>query len=95
MTDAVNLTPTRVAVLKLIAERNGYNVGGLAEAVAPRGTAGGWTQQGATRWGAGFVAPLVQAGLVKLDLRARSGYAMAYITEKGRQAIAQDGGAKP
>lgn len=95
MTKPINLTRTRVAVLKLLAELNGYNVGGLAEAVAPRGTAGGWTQQGATRWGAGYITPLVQAGLVRLDTKTTAGYAMAYITEKGRKAIAQGGGAQP
>ena len=57
----MNATPTRIALSKLLSQRERLLVSSLAETVAPRLGIGGrrlfWTSQGAARWGGGYVRP--------------------------------------
>lgn len=47
-----------------------------------------WTAQGATRWGAGYMAPLVKAGYA-IKLRGEERFNTYRITQDGRRALAE------
>ena len=89
---AINLTPTRLAVLRLLRDRGEVYVSGLAELVAPRGSIGShrilWSSQGAARWGGGTIAPLERAGLVTVNRHVSGGVGLARLTRDGAQALA-------
>ena len=86
----LNLTPKRRQLLDLL--RTGPQcIAGLAEKIAPRGYIGEhrvtWTNQGAARWGGGYVKPLEDAGLVTVDRYVDSGVGMVHLTNAGRIAL--------
>ena len=87
----MNLTPTRIKLLQLIAARPKFCVSRLAEELAPRlddnGRNYGWTRQGAARWGGGYIRPLVTAGLISFRSEAY-GVGTVSITDAGRKALA-------
>lgn len=87
----MNLTPKRLELLRLLRERGSFCVAGIAHELAPRHFIGErrlqWSQQGAARWGGGYVRPLEQAGLVSVNRRVSSGVGMASITEAGLAAL--------
>lgn len=87
---AFNLTPKRLAALKLIAEHPGCAVGFVAQNVLRseykvEKQVGLWAQQ-ATRAGAAYCLALNAAGLVKL-CRTEFGFGTVTLTEAGRAAI--------
>ena len=83
----MNLTPKRIALLRLLGTRQCYRISSLADEIAPRQTHSGtgWSPQGAARWGGGYVRPLADAGLVAVN-RIKG---QVSITEKGRQVLAE------
>jgi hypothetical protein len=91
----VNLTPMRIAQLRLVERQPGIRIAALADKLAPRvsstGLVYGWTGQGAARWGAGYVKPLVQAGLLAADHRVDSGVGLLTITQAGQRCLAEQG----
>lgn len=85
--NTVNLTPTRILLLKLLAARGEYLIADIANEIAPRNTVNGWSKQAAARWGASYIRPLEAAGLVKVNRAVTSGVGLARITEKGLAMI--------
>lgn len=93
-TRTFNLTPMRVKLLRLLAERGRYRVQSLAEVIAPRrpghtGKPIPWTEQGAARWAGGYVRQLERAGLVWVDRHVAAGVGIVGLTDAGCQALAQ------
>ena len=90
----MNLTPMRIKALQLINSSPGIYLGTLADRLGyrghyPDGKPIHGTAQGATRWGGGYAAPLVRAGLVRKDVYVECGGARLYITAAGEAALAQ------
>jgi hypothetical protein len=81
---SVTLTPLRIKALQLIAAEPGMLAQWLADRLVPKRH--GWSAQGATRWGASYVKPMWQSGLVKLDFHTTAGYAKCWITDDGIRA---------
>ena len=87
----MNLTNGRVVVLLKLCKVPGIYASGIAD-LFPRMSSDGrmflpWTKQGATRWGCGYMQPLVDAGLVSKDSRVRTGGARYFITAHGRAVL--------
>ncbi len=80
----MNLTHRRVRVLKLLQARGELYAGAIATYLVPERK---WWPQGATRWGCGYMQPLVDAGLVRKDIYVDSGGAKYKLTEGGRAAL--------
>lgn len=91
---AMNITPMRVKALQLISDHPGIYLGALAERLEYRGRYDNGklvlgSAQGATRWGGGYAAPLVKAGLVLKDSHVECGGARLYLTDDGEKALAE------
>ena len=78
----MNLTPMRLRVLRILQQRGAMQANQLAYALIDRR----WTPQGATRWIAGYIRPMVQAGLVGVQLK-EFGWADLSLTVKGQQCF--------
>ncbi len=95
----MNLTPTRIALLRLLAHRGEFTVGALADVLAPRasyldGRTCRWSRQGAARWGGSYVRPLEKAGLITVNRHVDCGVGRARLTAKGLAALREhDAGA--
>lgn len=86
----MNLTPTRIALLRLLQQTGEYCVASLANKLAPRREghlAFRWSRQAAARWGGAYVRPLEKAGLVNVKRFVDSGVGMVSLTALGQQAI--------
>lgn len=87
----INLTPKRIALLRLLALRGEFYVSGLADKIAPRisstGREYGWSRQGAARWGGAYVRPLEKAGLITVNRHVDCGVGIAHLTEVGRRLL--------
>ena len=91
----LNITPKRLEALRYLADRpDGVYVCALAHAVLTsqwrREHRSGFTAQQATRSGAGYATPLIEAGLVR-KRDAEFGWGIVSITDAGRAAIAHAG----
>jgi hypothetical protein len=86
----LRVTPLRIRAIELVKQHPGIYLGTLAEKLEYRGFFS-WgaritgTAQGATRWGGGYAAPFVRAGLMRKDSRVDCGGARLYITPAGEQ----------
>ena len=95
----LNLTPKRLALLKLLVDQGGeFNAAGIPDEIAPRyiyrnndRQVFGWKPQGAVRWIHGYLPPMIRAGLVTKRLErygvGRYGPTMVRITDKGRAVL--------
>ena len=87
-----NITPKRLEALRFLADHSrGVYVSYIADAILTsqwrRDHKSGFTAQQATRSGAGYATPLIEAGLVeKRD--TDYGWGIVSITDAGRAAIA-------
>lgn len=82
----MNITPKRLALLRLVFDHPGFYITGLADRIAPRPPYG-WSRQGAARWGGAYVRPVEDAGLIQVDRRVRCGVGRVYLTDAGRKAV--------
>lgn len=94
----MTLTPKRMRALRLIHQQPGCYASALIDVCERRPAS--WTKSGdysgfdkaatgaqaATRWGAGYVKPLIAAGLVRAEY-AVPGWARLWLTAKGRDAV--------
>ncbi len=88
----MNITPTRIDLLKLLDSSGEQLISGLAEQIAPRGCYGPgikltWSKQGAARWGGAYVRPLEKAGFVAVNRHVDCGVGLVRITEAGRAIL--------
>lgn len=88
----LNITPKRLLALKYLADKpNGVYVCGLADAILTsewrREHKTGFSAQQATRSGAGYAIPLINAGLVRKQ-RTDYGWGMVFLTDAGHKVIA-------
>ena len=83
----MNLTKTRLKLLGFLAERSEYCVTSLADEIVPRRN--GWSRQSAARWGAGYIRPLEDAGLIDVNRHVDSGVGRVRITKKGLLILEQ------
>lgn len=81
----MNLTELRVRALLLVQEKPGIDAQHVAYDLINRC----WKPQGATRWGSGYMQPLIKAGLIRANRGLISGFARYYLTELGHQKLAR------
>lgn len=103
----MNLTPKRLRALRMIQQRPGMHPRELVEITdrqdAPWHKGGTWSgfdrptaAAAATRWGAGYAKPMIEAGLIRRVYQTVNGWPTTrlFLTDKG-QEVARSGEYKP
>lgn len=81
----LRMTPKRAQALNLLNHfGDGVYAGYIATKVVPTRS---WWPQAATRWGCGFMQPMVDAGWVTKNTHVECGGAKFYITNEGSLAL--------
>lgn len=80
------ITPLRYKVLRLLHDKapGGVMAGTIAHHLVPSRN---WWPQSATRWGCGYMQPLVDRGFVLKDIHVDCGGAMFTLTTAGATAV--------
>ena len=84
----MNMTDLRKRALAMLEQRGETEGQDIAEALVDR--VFGWRPQGATRWAAGYMAPLIRAGLVSHRSGWRGHGNYYRITDAGRAAVREE-----